>query len=132
MMMTGISFAEFARQAIPSTIAYFNASAHSMMVYKGAISLSDGFELLIDYRITQCSLKYMTGKLCIYSKLSAGMNQQVCEVQVASCHWQAPFTRLRFVDISEAVSIEPTEENALIILEQISYMERVVYAQEKV
>lgn len=76
----------------------------------------------------RCNVKMFRGMLHCYT----GKEQTYCTVQVFSQTDGKESTELWLVDAEQAVSMEPTLENAMLVLEQLATVERKRDAQAKV
>lgn len=130
-MTIGISFDEFARRFSGSSDVYLKLEDSPGMTFRGEIIKSDIVEMRFDYPLLfDCT--HLKGRLCCFRKETAGLVEYACRILVTAFNETTFKTRITLVDAETKIEIEPTEENAILILEQLAKMEELKSASQEV
>jgi hypothetical protein len=130
-MTIGISFAEFVGRFYSSNDVYLKLEDSPEIIARGEIIKSDIVEMRFDYPLLfDCT--HLRGRLCCFRKETAGLVQYACRVLITAFSKTKLKTRITLVDAETQIEIEPTEQNAILILEQIAKMEELKSASQKV
>jgi hypothetical protein len=121
-MTTEISFEEFVSRFAGSRDVYIVLDESPEMINRGEIIKSTIVEMRFDYPLL-FDLKHLRGHLYCFRKETAGTIEYCCSVLVTTFYKTALKTQITLVDCKTQIEIEPTEQNAILILEQIAKME---------
>ena len=130
-MTTGIKLEEFARLFAGRGDVYFKLKDSPDLTNRGEIIKSDKVEMCFGYPLL-FDLTHLRGSLICFMKETAGLIKYHCQVRVAEFNKTALRTRITLVDAETQIEIEPTEQNAILILEQIAKMEELKSASQEV
>ena len=130
-MTIGISFAEFAGRFSSSSDVYLKLDESPEMTFRGEIIKSDIVEMRFDYPLLfDCT--HLRGRLCCCRVETAGLVEYACRVLITAFSKTKLKTKITLADAETQIEIEPTEQNAILILEQIAKMEALKSASQTV
>lgn len=122
---------QFSKNLTPEKVLYFQVpfSKDDQVIYKctACINGDGSFELRTDFNI-RIWLKHLKAQLVYFE----GHTENICLVQVIEQHDSDDFSSLTVCDEDNVGPLEPSIENAIMILQQQATIERRANAQKKI